>query len=645
MLFILMTGLYQCKIESVSQPATAQCNDTIRVEILVRVNYPDANNPIKGFLGMLVPDDWQLLSGEYSSEYGSGQLLQSAEWTDSVNFHYPPETYGDALKWIGCISEYGHTAPSAHNATVSLALKVGQREGLFNIGYIFTKAYENMLGTNSAAISFPHQISVPDSSYYPEFNPWQFSVKMAEDWDELLNRTSGWTGADGIQTFPLSGSEVYSESAPGRTLFDFSDSFIGDVDNQGIRINPKMVNNTLALLDGNQPDPSAIQFKWALKSNGEPRSIFIPDSPNTVAGDWFWPMDGLTLGDTTHIFAMRMYSAGDGMWGFAIRGVTLLSFTVDSVLNISTPVQRELPLLYDEASDIQTVFGAAVMPLTERSGWPNPDGYVYVYGIRSRPNNKDLVAARVLESYLADVSKWTFYNGSEWVADIAQCAPLTDQISQEMSVSPLPNGQFIAVFQLNSNFEKVAVRIGDTPVGPFSLYKTIYTCPEVDEFDDAFCYNAKAHPHLSKPGELLISYNVNILSGWDVFKYADIYHPRFIRIRFGESNPVAVAEEPFAAARDFALQQNYPNPFNALTRIGYRLPLAAELALNIYNLNGSLLRTLAQGHSQPGDYQVNWDGRDNAGRELPSGVYFYVLQYNDRSGAVQRECRKLVLLK
>ena len=69
------------------------------------------------------------------------------------------------------------------------------------------------------------------------------------------------------------------------------------------------------------------------------------------------------------------------------------------------------------------------------------------------------------------------------------------------------------------------------PDGPARTARKIWHCPEPDRDPDIFVYNAKAHPHISAPGELLISYNVNTFDFFDHFKYADIYRPRFIRLR------------------------------------------------------------------------------------------------------------------
>ncbi len=70
------------------------------------------------------------------------------------------------------------------------------------------------------------------------------------------------------------------------------------------------------------------------------------------------------------------------------------------------------------------------------------------------------------------------------------------------------------------------------------------------------------------------------------------------------------------------LDQNYPNPFNAGTTIGYELPGARNVRLEIFDALGRLVRTLEEGARDPGVYAVAWDGRDNHGVQVASGPYF-----------------------
>jgi len=73
------------------------------------------------------------------------------------------------------------------------------------------------------------------------------------------------------------------------------------------------------------------------------------------------------------------------------------------------------------------------------------------------------------------------------------------------------------------------------------------------------------------------------------------------------------------------LFQNQPNPFSPETRIIFDLPSAGKVDLGIYSPDGRRVRTLISGERSAGRQEVTWDGRDDAGRAAPAGVYFYSL--------------------
>jgi hypothetical protein len=102
----------------------------------------------------------------------------------------------------------------------------------------------------------------------------------------------------------------------------------------------------------------------------------------------------------------------------------------------------------------------------------------------------------------------------------------------------------------------------------------------------------------------------------------------------------AVGEVPRAAPRAM-LAQNIPNPFNPSTEIRFRVAAADEARLDVYDVHGRLVRVLREGHFETGEYRVRWDGTDQGGRHVGSGVFFYEL--TTRSGA--REARRMILLK
>jgi hypothetical protein len=92
----------------------------------------------------------------------------------------------------------------------------------------------------------------------------------------------------------------------------------------------------------------------------------------------------------------------------------------------------------------------------------------------------------------------------------------------------------------------------------------------------------------------------------------------------------------------FQLYQNYPNPFNANTVIRYSLSAGhpVPVVLKIYNILGKEVRELINTKQGKGNYQVNWDGKNNSGKKVASGIYFYQLRADD-----YKEARKLVLIK
>ena len=90
-----------------------------------------------------------------------------------------------------------------------------------------------------------------------------------------------------------------------------------------------------------------------------------------------------------------------------------------------------------------------------------------------------------------------------------------------------------------------------------------------------------------------------------------------------------------------ALHQNFPNPFNPTTVIRYELSANARVSLKIYDVRGALVRTLEDRRLPAGRYEVGWNGLDNQGSQVASGIYFYRLVSSE--GVVLT--RKMVLLK
>ena len=92
--------------------------------------------------------------------------------------------------------------------------------------------------------------------------------------------------------------------------------------------------------------------------------------------------------------------------------------------------------------------------------------------------------------------------------------------------------------------------------------------------------------------------------------------------------------------RVYSLNQNYPNPFNPTTQIMYGLPKDSQVELKVFNIMGQEVTTLVNGWQKAGYRSVVWDGRDNSGHPVASGVYFYKLRAGEFNSI-----KKMVLLK
>ncbi len=90
----------------------------------------------------------------------------------------------------------------------------------------------------------------------------------------------------------------------------------------------------------------------------------------------------------------------------------------------------------------------------------------------------------------------------------------------------------------------------------------------------------------------------------------------------------------------YFLSQNYPNPFNPETTIQFGLPQAEQVSLKIYDINGKLVRDLFTGMKDAGTHTLLWNGRDNAGQKVSSGVYFYYFKADEFS-----QTNKMILMK
>jgi photosystem II stability/assembly factor-like uncharacterized protein len=106
------------------------------------------------------------------------------------------------------------------------------------------------------------------------------------------------------------------------------------------------------------------------------------------------------------------------------------------------------------------------------------------------------------------------------------------------------------------------------------------------------------------------------------------------------SNPLSIEPVLAAVPSEYALLQNYPNPFNPETNISFAIPKGGHVTLEIYNPVGQKIKTLENGLLPSGRYNYSWNGTNDHGSDVVSGVYFYKLQAGEYS-----QIRKMVFIK
>jgi hypothetical protein len=293
-----------------------------------------------------------------------------------------------------------------------------------------------------------------------------------------------------------------------------------------------MVNNTTARMTGLTPEKSAISFEYQVDKEGKPISYFIPNNANSKEGEYFWLGDGFINSakkNALYVFAYHVHKTGPNVFDFAQTEIALLKIKNPSSEGLSNYEQIPTSLGFVHPEEGRVYFGSGIFANTKAANAPFPDGYIYIYGLMEK--RKTLVAARTHPKHIENIEKWTFWNGEKWTNNKAEIAPITPGVSNELSVTPTKEGKYLLTFQILGISDKVGIQVGESPIGPFGPIQEVYTCPEYKA--GLLPYNAKAHYHLSKPGELLVSYNTITFDFWkDIQKDATIYHPRFIRVKY-----------------------------------------------------------------------------------------------------------------
>jgi len=308
----------------------------------------------------------------------------------------------------------------------------------------------------------------------------------------------------------------------------------------------------------------------------------------TATGNQFWPelvSDGTggviitwedERGGNFDIYVQRVNAAGEPLW------------TPDGVCICDAAVNQWEPRLVSDGAG-----GAIIVWLDDRGG--NLDIYVQ----RVNPAGETL-----------------------WTPDGVCICDAADHQTKHEVISDGAGGVIIAWEDLRNgvDYDIYAQRVD-------SLGTAQWT-----EDGEAVC----TAPGFQRAPELVSDGAGGVIITWTDMRseWGDVYAQRLD----GNGNIVGVSHSLINALRP-ALGQNIPNPFNPSTRITFSTEKPGRIALHVYDIAGRSIRELIERWSEPQHYEVTWNGRDDAGKELPSGVYFYRLEAGDFVAT-----RKMVLI-
>ena len=362
-----------------------------------------------------------------------------------------------------------------------------------------------------------------------------FVCEPAEDWTALFDRTDGWIAGDGVYSFGMEGnSKQGSTNEHSKTIFTFSDSLIGGVNPDGsYKGGLGMVNHAVAVLTGNKPDQAKMQFFHNTNTEGRPSNLFDRH---------YWINDSIVIDSV-------MYTTGvvvdPKTWD--MTGPWMIEIPIRNEQLQFSETKTKPVALFDKQGPYEVLLGVGIC---------DQGNDIYVYGFRDKRGEplyrRQLVVAKAPRQTYSDVSTWRFWSGRHWSESIADCnrnqAALAEAMSNELSVTKMIggryDGKFVLVYTEGCVGPKLNFAVADKPNAKFSQTTTFYECPEPKLFDQeikekygpkavVYTYNAKAHPRLSKPGELLVSYNLNTmgLKEGSIFAEAKYGFPRFVLLK------------------------------------------------------------------------------------------------------------------
>lgn len=333
-----------------------------------------------------------------------------------------------------------------------------------------------------------------------------------------LTYSGGWLGADAGYSLPL---------APGKSLWLFGDTFVGDPQQTQRTKSKTMVRNSVGITECDGRHPCTVKYFWKDPQAAKPRSFFDTGKDDL----WYWPMDVVLDNGVLYVALSRVRNLPnakpDDAFGFEVAGTSLATVT-----NPLDPPEK---------------WNVTYQPLTNSNVWPGvtivPDGdYIYFFTAINQGKEPSFMALlRVARDKVGHPNRsWEYWaKDKQWhpgfKKDDAFC--LIDPAASEMTVRFHPDIKKWVAVSSGPEFptHRIVVRKADALTGPWSAPETVYTIPEMKAgtpgFDkDTFCYAGKEHIEFAADAKLLVTYACNSFDFRKMLNNMDIYRIKAVLV-------------------------------------------------------------------------------------------------------------------
>jgi hypothetical protein len=319
---------------------------------------------------------------------------------------------------------------------------------------------------------------------------------LTSAFDDLARR-GPWTGADSTASVPLS---------DGRTVWLFSDTMLGSIRPDGSR-DPEtpMVHNSAVIQEGDTLTP----FFGGIP--GRPMDRPMDLIPLFEHGEYAWIGAGRAADSGIDVLLNTYRTTGPGQFDFACTGTML------GALDLLTL----RPILYRQVEWTGRIaWGSAIFETADA---------LYVYGSEFDPWTKRRYAHLAWLPSGNLNGPWMYWTRYGWSREQDRSSPILSGVGTAFGVQRVGDQVALVTMDCRQPFPgQVVAYLFDSPESPPSDPVRLCRVPELTGNGDRIAYDARVHPHLAEPGQLLISYNVHSLDPQVLFRDASVYRPRFV---------------------------------------------------------------------------------------------------------------------